>query len=466
MPPGAVGLPASGAASRSGEEGASDLAWRVDLAVAALVGPAGWRSGRSARSAAADPAALVASYVILLTVGASMGFPLAASLLHRNDVGIGSQLAALGALISAGLVALADLPVRSVLPSHPLLLASLRLGLAVTAICLWLVAMDGRHVWMLLPLGIAAGTELTLTARSIGVAVTPLRWWRRFIWSSTHAGAAVGLMLIAAVSSGSGARLFVLTVYLSFVGAATVAALAASAFLRIDLAFAAGADDVRREVMADEHRRRSHWLHDEVCSDVRFVRLKLETGAASIDDAIGELDDLDHRLRLRQVDELLDAGSARLNEIMQPYVRRAIRAGLDFTHVPALEDAGRTVDAATGYLFGRCVAGLIDNARAAGATRVAIHLGERPPRSDIVLHVTDDAGGFDFGSVMRSGLDVLQHDLARIGGSLTAERVDGGSRMTVILPIGSAGTHDPSNRLPAGIDVVRSSTAAPVVSAP
>lgn len=172
----------------------------------------------------------------------------------------------------------------------------------------------------------------------------------------------------------------------------------------------------RTAAAAEERRRRANWIHDEVLSELRLARMRLEVDGGGTRRALTELADVEHRLRMRQLDAELEAGGARLAEIVQPFVRMVVAAGCEVDGVPSAEVAGRWIEACAGYELQRFLGVAVPNAILAGARRVVfeIELDERR----LQVRVRDDAGGFDPNEVhVGRGRERLERELG--GGRLS-----------------------------------------------
>lgn len=284
----------------------------------------------------------------------------------------------------------------------------------------------GVAVW---PVAIVFGCEAALCAWRLGLEIRPVGWYRSFLLSALHFGA-VGAVIANVLRSGEDARAAV-EYYALFHALAILVCLTAGVLDAVRRAqLDADARDAQR-IVGEEHRRRAHWLHDDVSSQLRIVSLKVQHDAASPDDVVTMLDELDHALRLRQLDELLASGTARLAEIIQPYVRNAQSHGVTISDVPAFEDASLVVDSATGRLFARAAAIFTSNAIQAGATEIGFHVAHDD--RDVVLAVTDDAAGFDLADVPAGrALWELSHAVGH--GRLTAERRDDRTVVSIRIP--------------------------------
>ncbi|HEX8804606.1 MAG TPA: hypothetical protein VF743_10440, partial [Acidimicrobiales bacterium] len=124
-------------------------------------------------------------------------------------------------------------------------------------------------------------------------------------------------------------------------------------------------------------------------------------------------------------------GEAQLAELLQPYVRLAQDHDVTVVEVPRFEEAAITVHSDAGWLVQRALGVLVPNAIAAGAQHLAFRVSSG--RDGFAIEVEDDAGGFDLAHVPAGrGLDGLQRDLGP--GGMTCVRVDGGSRVCVMIP--------------------------------
>jgi hypothetical protein len=289
------------------------------------------------------------------------------------------------------------------------------------------------------PIGIIAGSDVALGLWAIGAEARPQHWWRRFVTSPVHLG--VLGALVATVLTGAypdpAWRLVGLyaTMHLGLlVAGLTVATLDGYARMLEDQR-----ERDRRTLVERERRHWAHWLHDDVLSEVRLATLRVQGGGVSPEQVAHELHELDHRLRLRQLDELFSGGPARLADILQPHLRRAQALGITLTDVPSLDSVGVRVDEATGRLFGRTIAVLTSNAINAGATALALRV--RPDGYVIEVQLTDDAGGFDLHGIPPGrGLEQLMADV----GSHRVRRIpeQHGSTMIVHVPVQSLAASD------------------------
>lgn len=295
-----------------------------------------------------------------------------------------------------------------------------------------IVVSESWYVLAAWTLAVMGGCDAYLTIRALGIAPAPTQWWRRFVASPVHFGIIGAAIAAFVLGSTASTRWEVVWLYLSvhvgiFLGGMTVV------FLDGLRQFGEGERMVeRRRVVERERQHRIHWLHDDVLSEIRITALRLRAGDSSPKRAAMELDELDHRLRLRQLDEIYLGGPVRLAEVLQPHLRRMQSLGIDLVSVPSLDVVGRRVDEPLGRAFGRAVAVFTSNAANAGATKLAVEVTV----SDdvVVLAVTDDAGGFDLDAVPPGrGLHRLMDDLGR--GRVHRKEASGGSTLIAVLPI-------------------------------
>lgn len=290
------------------------------------------------------------------------------------------------------------------------------------------------------PLAIALGGDAAVTAWSIGWNPTPLASYRQYLGSPVHLGIVGCLLGVLAIRGYDVGISMALPIYATFQVWVLVATLTAAWLCMLHSAERAEHLRVARSAASDEHRRAAHWLHDDICAELRFAMIRVQSRSVDLAGVESMLDNLDHRLRLRQLDELFESGSVRLAEILQPYVRRA-QAVATICAVPAFEEASLIVSAETGRLFSRAAAVLTSNALNASAATIsfAIEAG----RSTISITVTDDAGGFSSKALPAGrGLWTLQQD-PNVQ-SVDVDDVAGGSRVCVTISLSERTTRDPA----------------------
>jgi hypothetical protein len=342
-------------------------------------------------------------------------------------------LAALALAVAGLVVVVPSAAVRRASRGRPRLYLRLRLPLVAVTVVAWSGLSVDAALLGLWPLGVAAGCDLCRTGWALGVAVHPGRWLARLVVSPVHLGVAATLVAFA-VSGGPGVAGRLLWLY------CTLAAIALTATVTARVLDDRHQEAVRRRTARDEavvlreHRSRGHWLHDDVCADLRLLRMRLESGAFERDRVLTELDELDHRLRLRQLDELVGSGEVRLAEVVQPFLRRAQQLRVVIVESPSVEDAGMVVDAPTARAVQHAVSVLVANALQAGSPTLAVRLSSSA--GEIGIEVEDEAGGFDLERMPPGrALDGLRHDLGP--GGLTCTRTTRGSVVRAVVSTGA-----------------------------
>jgi hypothetical protein len=185
--------------------------------------------------------------------------------------------------------------------------------------------------------------------------------------------------------------------------------------------------DSEQQVKEAEHRKRSHWIHDDVLAELNLGRLSLERGDLSAEGLNELLAGIDHRLRIRQLDEVLQSGTASIAEIILPFVRLSVANGLTSISVPASDVGAIAVTNHVGEQMKRSLAVTTANALFAHATELTIDV--RQTKEQFVLTVDDNAGGFEpTGLHAGRGLDVLNRELSP--GGIKVERHGPGTRVT------------------------------------
>lgn len=315
-------------------------------------------------------------------------------------------------------------------------------GLAYLALIVTTAAVLPRFRFLgAVPLGFVGGTDALLTMWALGLTPKPAVWVKRLVFSGVHFGA-LGALIGTVVFDPDGPST---RTALGFYAAMwTGIAVAATTVLASGRVMAVG-DAQRRQDEADlrerERELRVHWLHDDVLSEVKLATLRIES-AGDVDAATRELHELDHRLRVRQLEELLRGGRPHLYEIIQPHLRRVQSLGVRLDRVPTLDRTSLRVDETTGNLVHRVLANLTSNALNAGATRLSLTIDEGADPPSLDVSVTDDAGGFSLTDVEPGrGLALLMRDL----GPDAVRRADvpAGSIVTVRIPLRQADTDPP-----------------------
>lgn len=273
--------------------------------------------------------------------------------------------------------------------------------------------------------GVLAGLDAVLSLRAIGVWPSALSgcWW--FARSAIHLGVVVGLVVAASVA-GDDAWKVALRLYV-------LLWLTVGVILAVVVAVQRGDEMVERHRLADqqavrerERRDRAHWIHDDMCAELRLVRVRLDSHVLDVDEVAAALGELDHRLRLRQLDEQMASGPVRLAELVQPFARMLQDRGIVLTDVPSYDNANVVLDRDTASLVRRAVSLTTSNSLQAGARRVGIRASVTD--DGVVVEVEDDAGGFRLEQIPAGrGLDRLRQEVR----SLEVHRTGAGAIVAV-----------------------------------
>lgn len=404
---------------------------RLDLWLALLAGDRVWGDGDE------DPSTreqAVCAFMLVTLLATLLVQWVALATRSTGDLERLSALVA-GSLVAACLLAIR--PVRLLLgrQTRPpgFVFSLVWRGLAYLTLIATTVAVIGRFRFLAaIPLGLLGGSDALLTLWAIGVEPAPRQWARRFLFSTVHFGV-LGAMLAALFFDAQPETLStMLGIYIAMWLGVIVAGIAVLGMNKLSVLV--DADRLRKEEQVRERERlmRAHWLHDDVLSEVHLSTLRLKS-VGDLDAARAELEELDHRLRLRQLDEVMRGGEPHIYEILQPHLRRIQSLGIQLYRVPPLELTNRRTDSESAQLFHRAVSVLTSNAINADASRMAIDLFEVDD-GRISLTVTDDAGGFELNAVPAGrGLSTLIADL----GTDHVRRRDtqNGSAVTVTLPL-------------------------------
>ncbi|MFT3852159.1 MAG: hypothetical protein QM733_05400 [Ilumatobacteraceae bacterium] len=301
-------------------------------------------------------------------------------------------------------------PINRSAPLNFIVRASALLAVALTL----LVVLDGWQRLGVVTAGVAIGADGALTADDLGVRADVWHWWVEFLRSPFHFGVVGGLIGVLVLGSDDDIR-FALVSFLCFHCTVVVALVTTWVITTVLQRVHASREQLVTDVKEDERRRRAHWLHDDVCSQIRLTSLRLQTEVVDQRRIVQELDQLDHSLRLRQLDELLGAGAVRVAEVLQPYIRYAQNLGARIDSVPAFEQAALVLEEADARRLSRAASVLTSNALNAGATQLTIELASTP--EELCLIVSDDGPGFDDGEIQPGrGLWVLREELGPSGG--------------------------------------------------
>jgi signal transduction histidine kinase len=380
-----------------------------DAVVAALAGPLAWdTSDRSPTlvESATVRAAIAAQAGLLITI--------AGLAVHHDGATSASSVAVAAAACCAGAIGVTGaqtwcLATHRAVALPTMVFVSVRLAGLVAFAIGWTVLAPGPLTVLIWPLGVYIGTETAITEMIIEHPHPVQAGIIEVLTSPVHTGLLAGFVGAAVIGRGSAVEIAIEAVVaietLIVSGVATRAAIN-----RLSYAEQERTDRVRAEERSIERHRRAHWIHDEVCADLRSVKLQLASGPMTAAQIDAELDELDHRLRLRQLDEIIAGGDVTAAELIQPYLRRAQSAGVALVDVPRYEEASVKMPARQAEILRRAVAGLVNNALAAGTTTLAIRLSHGT--GDIAVTVEDDAGGFDLSAVPAGrGLSALADEV-------------------------------------------------------
>ncbi len=292
------------------------------------------------------------------------------------------------------------------------------------------VVFPGWHALAALPLGIAGGADTAMTRWALGLDFRFVSWWLRTALSPSMIGVTAAVILIPSTGGAPDHRLSIVAIYLTVHLAILLAAGTIWALDRLRNGFEDHANGLAARARAEEHRLRAHWLHDEICAELQLTSLRLRIGDLQPTEILDELAALDHRMRLRQTDEFLASGDARLAELVQPHLRRAQSAGVRLTEVPSYEEAQVRLDPTDGRLFTRIVSVLVSNALNAGTSTLGLTLAHGDDWIEVT--VLDDVGGFPSGPLpVGRGLEQLTTELGP--GALDVSTCTLGSRVTMRL---------------------------------
>ena len=403
-----------------------------DLRVALLTGTVGWRDRNSSYS----PVELAVVSVLTTNVIAVVTMLFVSAGLPADDAALAGNarwLAAAGAGVTlvVGVGPTLAWPFgwrpRRTGPIRELVV--LRVVSAMVVVGCWTALLGPIAPVPAWPLGGVVGCECMLTAWALGIERKSAGWWWwRFQRSSVNAG--VVLFALVVIVIGPERTGEVLTVLLTFQVITLAAALACWGFTVLRGIFDRRDARLHRAALAEGHKRVAYWLHNAVTTPLRDVRLRVQRDDLGADEVTVALEEIEHQLRLRQLDEVLATGTAELAELLQSHVRRAQEHGVEVVEVPRFAEPGITVEGDVGRQVQRALDVLVPNAIAAGATRLAFRIATAADQ--VTVEVEEDAGGFDLASVPAGrALHALQQDLGR--GNVTCHATGNGSRVRVVV---------------------------------
>jgi len=232
-------------------------------------------------------------------------------------------------------------------------------------------ALPRAYIPGVVPLGVLAGADGSLTIWALGITTRARVWVWRFMSGPVHFGVLGALLAVGAFGESLPTFRTLIALYLAMLTGLIVAGLTVVMIDRLSLAVEQRVAEERHDALADERARRAHWLHDDVLSEVHLATLRIASGHATPEQINTELRDLE---RLRQLDDMMSAGTPRVYEILQPHLRRAQNLGIQLDRVPTHEVTRLEVDEHSGQLLKRAVSLLTSNAINAGTTRLAINV--------------------------------------------------------------------------------------------
>ena len=405
----------------------------LDLGLALAAGPLVWRQPDAPVEGSAFVSAIGLLGLVTSAVGAlaTMSGPVWSSRV-LPAVGLLVSLVLLAVPLGVFLVDGRPIPLMSDRPGAAIALRAMTITCFVTS---WLLIAQRHALPLFASLSTYLAADLSLSAWQLGTPVQAINWAKRTLWSWPNLGVIVAVGLAVALGSTVGVALAsagggYLMLFLAFAEAQVLD------HLRVRTA--TGRSNHDKLALADEHRRRSHWLHDDVLSLVTGVQMKLERDDLSQAEVARELGELDHQLRLRQADEQLRSGSATLGQLVQPYLRQAQNMGVRLVETPTSETASLRFAVAQARRAQRVLGVTIPNSVQAGATTIAVRFNAGPRHLDI--EVEDDAGGFDVDHLPAGrGLSVLIEEL-RPEDNLRLEPTEAGTRVIAHLTIMSEET--------------------------
>jgi len=416
---------------------------QLDLWLALLAGERAWRDegGEPAAHERGVAAAMLSSLLVVVVM-------IAAAVAARwVPDGVLSDrersLLVIAVVGSAAVIVLAVRPAQIVVgrpyePASVLWSALYRSVGYLAVIAAMAAAMSDVRFLAAIPLGLVAGADMLLAAWALGVEPVPWAWIRRFIWSTLHFGVVGALAATAWWHRHDDIVVRALALYVAMWLGLVVAGGVMSVYVAIAAAGEEQQSEYARDVERRERRRRAHWLHDDILSEIRLATLQISSDDEASVATRRALEELDHRLRLRQLEASISTGDVHLYEILQPHLRRVQNLGVRLVHVPALESTDLEVDETAARLIERSFAGLISNALNAGATTLGIDVETATDGEGVTVSVTDDAGGFDFATIPAGrGLSRLARDLGP--GAIARSDAPGGSVVTATVRLRRCG---------------------------
>lgn len=338
---------------------------------------------------------------------------------------------ALAATIGAAMLLIAELMClrhRLVSPQHPHVIAgspTLRSIAIFTVATAMLLLLPSWNLLGVVPLGAVIGAELTIRR---GGRIHPKPPKARRTERALRVGYVSAILLlpalgIAITGAVRGGALVVI--------AGVTAAAVHGGLCYLGHKMAQEAVGYLVGVRRTHLQQRAQWVHDQLLSEVSFMIMELESRPQIDEWALGRLRDLDHRLRVEQIGDLIESGPTRIASLIQLHIRRSVHLGVTVSPIPQFDQVDVMVDTDTGRLINRVLSTLFSNAMNAGAQEIGLDVRVEP--AGVEIRVSDDAGGFDLHTVPAGrGLEDLISILGRTG--VSREPVPGGSLMKVVVP--------------------------------
>ncbi len=292
-------------------------------------------------------------------------------------------------------------------------------------------ALPGWQVLWSTGFALAVGIDAWLTCLDLGWPARPFVWYRNFLRSGFHLGIVGALIATFVVPHGTslGVEIPLYVCLQVWLGLALCTVWLAGYIHRGEQI---EQQQAIAEVIEGERRLRAHWLHDDVCAQLRLVSLKVQTDGASREEIVRLLDEFDHQLRLRQLDELFGAGSVRVAELLQPYIRDAQNHGVNIDRVPGFDQAAVVLSEDAARLFARAANVLTSNALNSGARTISYDVSDSA--NYLRLSISDDGPGFSLSDVPHGrGLWTLIDDL-KPGGIEIQPSESGGATVIASVP--------------------------------
>ena len=309
--------------------------------------------------------------------------------------------------------------------------AAVRIVLLITTWLAIRAALPGWHALWSTPVAGAIGIDIVGTCRQLGWRPRSALWYGRFAASAFHLGIAGALIATLVVTDADTTTIavqnFVCLHAWAIAAAATIWSVSTLHRIAVEEQATRTSD-----ALEANHRSRAHWLHDDVCAQLQLMSMRITTDDLTKADVLSMLEDLDHHLRLRQLEELFGAGRVSVAEVLQPFIRHAQARGVAIEGVPAFERAATVLPERAARLAARTAGVLTANALNAGATSISFSVEHR---GDLLeLSIEDNGSGFSLDDVPAGrGLSSLMHDL-RPGQLRVSPRPGGGSIVTATVP--------------------------------